>query len=253
MSTSPRSDIGLYGIMPLWVAASVSPNAVKVYAIFAAKYADRKSGEGFPKRRTWAEDCGFSRDTLDRSIKELEVIGALTKEQQRSPDGDPGENLYTIHFAAPVRQGMGTGAAGYGHGCGQGMGTGAATGMGTGAAVPIYQTQLDQTQEDASAPAHPFAFMYADKYRRRNAGRPVPPTDHANALALAREYGDDTCIAVANDYDWQKTPNYYRPILEERRNGRTPPARNVSNGRPRSTGTGDDLVKAWERYAAGES
>lgn len=82
------------------------------------------------------------------------------------------------------------------------------------------------TEEDA--PAHPFALSYAQKYAQRTAGRRPPVTEHAAAIAIEREYGSDACIELATDLDWQKHPNYMRPILQERRDGK--PERVERNG-----------------------
>ena len=74
-----------------------------------------------------------------------------------------------------------------------------------------------EREETENAPAHPFAFAYARKYQERHSGRPPPPTEHGAALALEREYGSDACLELAGDLDWQKHPNYMRPMLKERR------------------------------------
>ena len=98
-------------------------------------------------------------------------------------------------------------------------------------------TVTDQTRTDTEleteqnrAPDQPFAFTYAAEYARRHGGRPPPPVEHAAALALEREYGADACLQAAQDLDWQKHPNYMRPILEDRRNGRPTGANNAEAG-----------------------
>lgn len=115
------------------------------------------------------------------------------------------------------------------------------------------ETDADADAEDARPPEHPFAFMYAQKYRMRE-GRPIPPVVHAAALALEREFGSQACIDAAADFDWQKHPNYLKPGLEERRNGtasRPKTARNVS-GRSAGGGaaSGDFGLEDWKRYDA---
>lgn len=86
------------------------------------------------------------------------------------------------------------------------------------------QTQKETDQEtDADAddaPAHPFALTYVRRFQERHAGNRPPPVEHAAALAIEREYGSGACIQLGNDLDWSKHPNYMRPILEERRNGK---------------------------------
>jgi hypothetical protein len=94
-----RSDIGRYGIVPEWLLATdVSANAIRLFAVLAAKYADRE-GLAYPSRRRLREDMGgVSLDTIDRGVADLVRIGALSVEARRSDDGDPTSNLYTVHF-----------------------------------------------------------------------------------------------------------------------------------------------------------
>lgn len=105
VKTVVRSDIGRYAIVPEWLLATdISANAIRLFAVLAAKYADR-DGVAYPSRRRLREDMGgVSLDTVDRSVSELVKIGAITVESRRSEDGDPASNLYTLHF---VRSGQG--------------------------------------------------------------------------------------------------------------------------------------------------
>lgn len=131
--SKPRSDIGPYCIAPLWLAESVSANALKAFVIIAAAHADRNTGEGFPSRKRWAAECSFSVDTLDRAIKELESAGALSKEPRQTAFGDQDSNVYTVQF---LRPGSRTDAATPSR-------TGAATGGGTGAAPSLESFEPD--------------------------------------------------------------------------------------------------------------
>jgi hypothetical protein len=79
----------------------------------------------------------------------------------------------------------------------------------------------EEEEEEERAPAHPFALTYVKRYQERHAGQRPPQTEHAAALSLEREYGASPCIQLGNDLDWSKHPNYMRPILEERRNGKS--------------------------------
>ena len=74
------------------------------------------------------------------------------------------------------------------------------------------------TEDDA--PAHPFALTYVKRFQDKHAGNRPSPVEHAAAIAIEREYGSVACIQLGNDLDWSKHPNYMRPILEERRNGK---------------------------------
>lgn len=114
-------------------------------------------------------------------------------------------------------------------------------------------TEAD-AEDDASPPEHPFALLYAQKFRARNSGRPCPMTEHAAALALEREYGADACIQAAQDYEWAKHPNYLRPVLQERRDGKPRLQavwRHASNGGQRSQAD-DSIVDDVRRYLNGE-
>ena len=54
MTHPVRSDIGPYAIVPLWLLETgVSGQAVRLYALLAAKYAD-KHGAGYPSRKALA-------------------------------------------------------------------------------------------------------------------------------------------------------------------------------------------------------
>jgi hypothetical protein len=105
-----------------------------------------------------------------------------------------------------------------------------------------------ETETVERAPEHPFAYTFARKYQERHAGRPPPPTEHAAALALEREYGADACLEVAGDFDWQKHPNYLRPILQERREGGTT---NGHEAHKRAPGKLDATERARLRLAGG--
>ena len=72
---------------------------------------------------------------------------------------------------------------------------------------------IKEESERARAPSHPFAFAYAKKYQAKNAGRPPPPTQHAEAVALEAEHGADWCFRAAEAFGWQKQPSYLRPWI----------------------------------------
>lgn len=81
----------------------------------------------------------------------------------------------------------------------------------------IEKDKEGEEETETRAPANPFAFTFAKRYAEKHGGRPPSPIEHAAALALEREYGSDACIQAASDFDWQKHPNYLRPVLQERR------------------------------------
>lgn len=88
-------------MVPLWVITGASASGVKLYALLAAKWADRETASCFPSKQTIASSLGVSESTVERAIKELVEIGALKVESRRRPDGSPTSNLYTLVQVAP--------------------------------------------------------------------------------------------------------------------------------------------------------
>lgn len=71
-----------FAIVPLWVTISgVSEGAVALYAFIAGKYAD---GEGicWPGVEKLAEDYGKGQTAVKARLKELESIGAITRQRR---------------------------------------------------------------------------------------------------------------------------------------------------------------------------
>lgn len=78
--------------VPEWVLdAEISDRAVRLYGVLG-RYADA-NGRSFPGRETLAERLRCSKDSVDRAMKELEQIGALSKKRR-----GPHSSLYTLHF-----------------------------------------------------------------------------------------------------------------------------------------------------------
>tara|TARA_R110002110_G_scaffold282240_1_gene496652 strand:+ start:785 stop:1459 length:675 start_codon:yes stop_codon:yes gene_type:complete len=99
--TFVRSQIGRFAIVPLWVIEQADPQALRLYAILAGKYGDRK-GESYPSRQRLAEQLNVSVKTVDRSILELQRIGALQVQHRTATDvGDFDTNLYTVTQVSP--------------------------------------------------------------------------------------------------------------------------------------------------------
>jgi hypothetical protein len=105
-------------------------------------------------------------------------------------------------------------------------------------------------EESDRAPAHPFAFLYAQNYRSHHNVSAIPPAVHGIALALETEYGADLCIEVAIEKGWDKHPNYYRNAIKERRNGNgNGAARGDEEPRAHPEGVGD-RVHGLDRRSA---
>lgn len=93
-----------------------------------------------------------------------------------------------------------------------------------------------------------FAGEYQRHYERLN-GKHAPATHIAAALQLERTFGFTPCFQLAEDLAWSKPPNYLKPILEERKDGRPSQARRATGRGSRSTEP-DAVNDAWDREAA---
>ena len=85
-----------FAIIPEWVLyADISPQAVRLYGVLR-RYADR-DGSCFPSRKRLASDLRMeSTKPVDRALKELITIGAITSEHRFTEQGDLQSNLYTV-------------------------------------------------------------------------------------------------------------------------------------------------------------
>lgn len=85
-----------FAIIPEWVLyADISPQAVRLYGVLR-RYADR-DGSCFPSRKRLASDLRMeSTKPVDRALKELIAIGAITSEHRFTEHGDLQSNLYTV-------------------------------------------------------------------------------------------------------------------------------------------------------------
>lgn len=99
---SVKSDVGRFAIVPEWLLDSgVSAQAIRLFAILAAKYADRATDEAHPSRRTMGRDLGASPATVDRVLRELVDAGALEMERRTAPTAGKIPSLLTLHFGRP--------------------------------------------------------------------------------------------------------------------------------------------------------
>lgn len=56
-----KTETGPWAMAPLWVITRASANGVKLYALLAAKWADRETGSCFPSKRTVGQALGSAR------------------------------------------------------------------------------------------------------------------------------------------------------------------------------------------------
>lgn len=85
-----------FTIIPEWILYSdVSPQAIRLYGVLR-RYADR-DGSCFPSRKRLASDLRVeSTKPVDKALKELQTIGAITIEHRYTDNGDLQSNLYTV-------------------------------------------------------------------------------------------------------------------------------------------------------------
>lgn len=101
MKESIRERLGIgaqvyFAVVPEWVLdLPMSAQAVRVYCCLR-RYADNKTGECWPSRRTLAMRSRTSITTLDRCLKELVDHGAILMERRKGSNGDWTSNLYTV-------------------------------------------------------------------------------------------------------------------------------------------------------------
>lgn len=109
VSGGVSSDIGQFAIVPLWLLeAQVSDRAVRLFAVLAGRYADRK-GEAYPSRATLAEALGCSLGSVDRAVDDLVKVGAL-EITARSGAAGQRSNLFRVFLVqgggSPVIRGV---------------------------------------------------------------------------------------------------------------------------------------------------
>lgn len=99
---APRlaTDSGPFALVPAWVLTSgVSDRAVRLYGLLALR-ADSDTGECWPSRATLAREAGCSPKSVDRALRELRDVGALSWHARfRGGDGTTPQtsNLFVIH------------------------------------------------------------------------------------------------------------------------------------------------------------
>lgn len=71
-------------------------SAVQLVFFWLCDYADKK-GVCFPSRKTLSKDSSLSLPTIDRSIKELCILGLITK-TKRFSENEQLSNLYQINI-----------------------------------------------------------------------------------------------------------------------------------------------------------
>ncbi len=94
------TDAGPFAIVPMWVLDAAEPQALRLYALLAGRYANR-DGVAYPSRGTLAKNLDVGERTIDRAIHDLETIGALFVTRRSADDGEHQTNLYRVQSVAP--------------------------------------------------------------------------------------------------------------------------------------------------------
>jgi hypothetical protein len=145
-----------FSITPEWVLyADITSNAVRLYGVLQ-RYADKDSGECHPSRKTLAEKCRLSLSSLDRALIELVDIGAVTKQQRLSPNGDWTSNTYTVISHRRVSSQVNTPIV-----------TDEDTGIFTG----DEQTRVNVNQSHEQTNAKSIADEWWEAYKQRTGGK----------------------------------------------------------------------------------
>lgn len=96
-----RTDVGRFAMCPLWILQSgISDRAIRLFALLAAQYADRDE-VAYPSRGRLARDLQCSTSSIDRALKHLTAICAITVERRFTPGGEPTSNKLSLHFSRP--------------------------------------------------------------------------------------------------------------------------------------------------------
>jgi hypothetical protein len=145
-----------FSITPEWVLyADISSHAVRLYGVLQ-RYADKDSGECHPSRKTLADKCRLSLSSLDRALIELVDIGAVTKQQRLSPNGDWTSNTYTVISHRRVSSQVNTPIV-----------TDGETGIFTG----DEQTRVNTNQSHEQTNAKSIADEWWEAYKQRTGGK----------------------------------------------------------------------------------
>jgi hypothetical protein len=113
-TTEPSDELHVaadvtFAILPTWLLdSSVSASAIRAYALLAS-YADNVTKRARPSRATLARRMGCSRDTIDRALRELVDVGALSRRKRWTDDGAPTSSEYVVHVVR--RSELSTGVA----------------------------------------------------------------------------------------------------------------------------------------------
>lgn len=95
-----KSDIGTFSIVPHWIIeAGVTGNTLLVWCCLA-KHASCED-VAWPSVSRMAESTGLSDETVRRSVRSLQEIGALLAFERTREDGSQTSNEYRLFFASP--------------------------------------------------------------------------------------------------------------------------------------------------------
>lgn len=99
--TTVSTDLA-FALLPEWLLdLEVSAQAIRLYAVLS-RYADR-DGHAYPSRKLLADRLKVrDKGTVDRALKELVDVHAVTVRARLDEAGDQTSNAYTVHRTPPV-------------------------------------------------------------------------------------------------------------------------------------------------------
>lgn len=219
------SDIA-FALVPEWlIDSNVTAQAVRLYAVLS-RYADR-DGHAFPSRKTLAKRLQVkSLDTVDRALKELTDVHAVTISGRVDEAGDATSNLYVVHrtpptgVAARIRPPRPKNQATPPEGCGDGGRTDA----GTVAAQIVHEREPQEREPqevdlpvDADAPTTPIrddvdrlCARLADRIEANGSKRPTITKAWRDSARLLLDRDHRTEEQVARAIDWCQNDDFWR-------------------------------------------
>lgn len=152
-------EMGPFAIVPLWLLDELvkvkTPEALRLY-VALHRWTAGSDRSCHPSRQKLAATVGCSESTLDRYVKALVKVGALSVRRRRDQNGDWTSNLYTLHVVPRVASRVTTARTDEGGGV-TGDATGGVIHDATGGVTGDEQTrpslEPDPLEPDKRAPA----------------------------------------------------------------------------------------------------
>jgi len=90
-----------FAILPEWLVRENISAAAKVVYAGIWLYSDAEKRKAFPSRARLSRDLNMSTSSIDRAIKELKEINAVSVKGRIRPDGGRSSNIYELRVTQP--------------------------------------------------------------------------------------------------------------------------------------------------------